>query len=194
MPVSKRTRYEVLKRDNYTCRYCGGVAPDVVLTVDHVLPVALGGSDDPSNLVAACKDCNAGKGSTAPDAQVVIDVGEADMRWAEAVKRAAERAVAESKGRSDRHQWFVDEWSTWHTGQGKPIPLPNGWDKSIDHWTGAGLPREILLECIDIAMAKNGVDPAQVFAYMGGIARKKLEQIHETARELLDNEERPDGA
>lgn len=54
MAVSKRTRYEVLRRDNHTCRYCGGSAPDVRLTVDHVLPVTLGGSDDPSNLVAAC--------------------------------------------------------------------------------------------------------------------------------------------
>jgi 5-methylcytosine-specific restriction endonuclease McrA len=33
MPVNKRTRFEVFKRDNHTCRYCGGTAPDVVLTV-----------------------------------------------------------------------------------------------------------------------------------------------------------------
>src|SRR5690242_10107126 len=71
MAVSKRTRYEVLTRDNHTCRYCGGVAPDVVLTVDHVVPTALGGSDKPDNLVAACKDCNAGKASTSPSASTV---------------------------------------------------------------------------------------------------------------------------
>lgn len=35
MPVSKRLRYEVLRRDSHTCRYCGGAAPDVKLTVDH---------------------------------------------------------------------------------------------------------------------------------------------------------------
>lgn len=64
MTVSKRIRFEVLRRDNYTCRYCGGSAPDVKLTVDHVMPVALG---DPTNLVTACKDCNAGK---------IIDGGE----------------------------------------------------------------------------------------------------------------------
>jgi 5-methylcytosine-specific restriction endonuclease McrA len=39
MAVSKRTRYEVLRRDNHACRYCGGIAPDVILTVDHVTPV-----------------------------------------------------------------------------------------------------------------------------------------------------------
>jgi 5-methylcytosine-specific restriction endonuclease McrA len=68
MTVSKRARYEVLRRDNHTCRYCGGKAPDVALTVDHVTPVALGGTDGPGNLVAACRDCNAGKAASHPDA------------------------------------------------------------------------------------------------------------------------------
>ncbi|MGC7224589.1 HNH endonuclease, partial [Mycobacteroides abscessus subsp. massiliense] len=44
MAVTKRLRYEVLRRDNYSCRYCGRSAPEVKLTVDHVVPVALGGS------------------------------------------------------------------------------------------------------------------------------------------------------
>ncbi len=61
MAVSKRTRFEVLRRDNFTCRYCRST--EGALTIDHVIPVALGGTDDPDNLVAACHDCNAGKGS-----------------------------------------------------------------------------------------------------------------------------------
>lgn len=36
MAVSKRLRYEILRRDNHTCRYCGGAAPDVVLTEDAI--------------------------------------------------------------------------------------------------------------------------------------------------------------
>lgn len=39
MAVTKRTRFEVLRRDNYTCRYCH--ATDNPLTVDHVVPRAL---------------------------------------------------------------------------------------------------------------------------------------------------------
>lgn len=35
MAVSKRTRYEVLRRDNHACRYCGASAPEVKLTVDR---------------------------------------------------------------------------------------------------------------------------------------------------------------
>lgn len=68
MAVSKRTRFEVLRRDDYTCRYCRST--ENPLTIDHVVPEALGGGNDPSNLVAACRDCNAGKSSTSPDEHV----------------------------------------------------------------------------------------------------------------------------
>jgi hypothetical protein len=62
LPISKKTRFEVLKRDNFTCRYCGAKAPDVVLEIDHVKPVAGGGCGCLSNLRTACIDCNRGKG------------------------------------------------------------------------------------------------------------------------------------
>lgn len=61
MALSLRVRFEVFKRDDYTCRYCGRKSPDVVLEVDHVVPQCEGGTDDPINLVAACWDCNRGK-------------------------------------------------------------------------------------------------------------------------------------
>ncbi len=59
--ISPRIRWEILERDDFTCRYCGSRAPDVVLHLDHVEPLAFGGSDDPSNLVAACETCNLSK-------------------------------------------------------------------------------------------------------------------------------------
>ena len=82
MAISKRTRYEVLRRDDHRCRYCGAAAPDVKLTIDHVVPVSLGGSDEPGNLVAACPDCNAGKAASNPDAPLVADVSDKAIRWA----------------------------------------------------------------------------------------------------------------
>lgn len=59
--VSARTRFEILKRDNFTCQYCGRKAPDVTLECDHIHPVSRGGSDDFDNLIAACWECNSGK-------------------------------------------------------------------------------------------------------------------------------------
>lgn len=61
-PLSKMTRFEVLKRDSFTCQYCGAKAPDVLLEVDHIIPVAEGGTDDIVNLITSCRDCNRGKG------------------------------------------------------------------------------------------------------------------------------------
>jgi 5-methylcytosine-specific restriction endonuclease McrA len=40
MAVTPKVRFEVFKRDNFTCRYCGRKTPEVVLEVDHVVPVA----------------------------------------------------------------------------------------------------------------------------------------------------------
>ena len=61
--ISKKTRFEVFKRDSFRCQYCGGSAPDVVLHVDHVTPVSGGGANDIMNLVTSCAQCNAGKGA-----------------------------------------------------------------------------------------------------------------------------------
>lgn len=61
MSVGKRLRFEVLKRDGFRCAYCGCTALAEGLQVDHVVPVAGGGSDDPANLITACTSCNQGK-------------------------------------------------------------------------------------------------------------------------------------
>ena len=54
-----RTRDTVLQRDRHRCHYCGAPATEV----DHVLPVARGGTDAQDNLVAACRNCNLAKGA-----------------------------------------------------------------------------------------------------------------------------------
>lgn len=64
MATSKRTRFEVFKRDFFTCQYCGQTPPRVVLEVDHIEPVSKGGSDQVHNLITACFDCNRGKSNT----------------------------------------------------------------------------------------------------------------------------------
>lgn len=52
-------RLKILNRDNFTCRYCGARNP--LMSVDHVVAVTKGGTDEESNLVAACQSCNAKK-------------------------------------------------------------------------------------------------------------------------------------
>ena len=60
-PLSKTIRFEVFKRDKFTCQYCGASAPEAILEVDHIKPVSKGGTDDVMNLVTSCRDCNRGK-------------------------------------------------------------------------------------------------------------------------------------
>ena len=62
-PIGRLTRFEVFKRDSFACQYCGGKAPDVVLVVDHIKPVADGGDNHLMNLITACQPCNSGKGA-----------------------------------------------------------------------------------------------------------------------------------
>lgn len=59
--ISKKIRFEVFKRDKFTCQYCGQKSPDVVLHVDHINPVAGGGDNDLMNLITSCFECNIGK-------------------------------------------------------------------------------------------------------------------------------------
>jgi len=57
-------RTTIFRRDNYTCAYCGHRGNSATLEVDHKMPVARGGSDDPTNLTTACWECNRAKGTT----------------------------------------------------------------------------------------------------------------------------------
>jgi 5-methylcytosine-specific restriction endonuclease McrA len=61
--IPKKLRFEVFKRDSFTCQYCGKSAPDIILEVDHIHPVSRGGEEDITNLITSCFDCNRGKGT-----------------------------------------------------------------------------------------------------------------------------------
>ena len=61
--LSKKTRFDVFKRDQFACQYCGAHPPSVLLHVDHIVAVAAGGLNSIDNLVTACEPCNLGKGA-----------------------------------------------------------------------------------------------------------------------------------
>lgn len=55
-------RFKVLRRDGFTCQYCGKKPKDgAVLHVDHITPKAKGGEDVIGNLITSCKECNLAK-------------------------------------------------------------------------------------------------------------------------------------
>jgi 5-methylcytosine-specific restriction endonuclease McrA len=61
-PVARVSRRGIYLRDNYKCQYCDSSSE---LTLDHVIPKRLGGSETWENLVTCCRKCN-GKKSDKP--------------------------------------------------------------------------------------------------------------------------------
>ena len=64
--MTTKLRRAILDRDNYTCRICGNSVhnePNLLLEVDHIIPVAKGGVTVEDNLQALCWRCNRSKGS-----------------------------------------------------------------------------------------------------------------------------------
>lgn len=187
MAVTKRTRFEVLKRDSYTCRYCRSA--ENPLTVDHVVPTALGGSDAPDNLVAACRDCNAGKASSSPDAETVADVAEDAIRWAKAMRLAGQRA-SRSRAKLDKQvDEFRAEWDQWKMGT-KPFPLPGDWRDAIRRQLVAGLTVADLIYATEIACSAKWVDYGSEFRYFMGVCKGMLADRAQQARGILDSEGR----
>lgn len=188
MAVSKRTRYEVLKRDNHTCRYCGASAPDATLTVDHVVPTALGGSDAPDNLVAACRDCNAGKSSTSPDAAVVEDVKQLDLKWSQAIKRVAAARARQRKKRADYVSVFTTAWAEW-TVAGDHFPMPLNALESIERFYEVGVPAEEMRRCVRIACGNDRIAITETFRYFAGCMWRIVTEMQEDAKALLAAQE-----
>ena len=60
----ERVRLIVLRRDRYRCRIGGPGCTGRATSVDHIVPLALGGARlDPANLRAACGHCNSSTGA-----------------------------------------------------------------------------------------------------------------------------------
>lgn len=60
------TRANIFLRDGYTCQLCGEKHNSMRgLSLDHVVPRSKGGKSNWTNMVTACKDCNARKGNNA---------------------------------------------------------------------------------------------------------------------------------
>lgn len=96
MSIPLNVRFAVLKRDRFTCVYCGAHPPQIQIEVDHFFPASRGGSDDYPNLVTSCLDCNRGKGTTILGNDDWPEVGSPLWRW---IEKGAEDASAYYKQR-----------------------------------------------------------------------------------------------
>lgn len=96
------TKREILRRDDYTCQYCGHRSH--ILTVDHVVPRRMGGQHVWTNVVAACPPCNRRKGGRTPE--------RADMR----LRRSPSAPSPSAYYRFSRHLGTHGEWEQFILG------------------------------------------------------------------------------
>lgn len=64
--MTTKLRLKIKERDNYTCCQCGNslaAEPNLLLEVDHIIPIAKGGLTQEDNLQTLCWKCNRSKGS-----------------------------------------------------------------------------------------------------------------------------------
>lgn len=174
MGISKGLRFQIMRRDGYACTYCGARPPDAVLVIDHVMPVALGGSDDPTNLTTACRDCNGGKAATPADTAVVDQVAESNREFRRIMADLADEADAD-----DDVAWFLAEWKG--DSDELLIPLPDGWQRSVRIWLERGLSKEDVQFVMNRAMGNVMVAHEDVFRYMAGVLWNTLTEREEQA-------------
>lgn len=159
MAISVRIRFEVFKRDEFTCQYCGRKSPDVVLEVDHIVPRCNGGLDDPINLRTSCWDCNHGKAGVPLESVVTgEDPHDRAVLILEQERTLAEynQVVARERARRDAEAWEL--WRYWRSEQGFTRKRELEKAPRLDfRWLSNALsfcPREQIRLFMDLAIAK----------------------------------------
>jgi hypothetical protein len=96
-------RLAIYSRDAFRCVYCARTADEdgVVLSLDHVLPRELGGSNASSNLVTACVRCNSRRQDTPLKAWILtlVDAGRDVESVTREVRSATRRKVDMAEGK-----------------------------------------------------------------------------------------------
>lgn len=183
--ISKKTRFEIFKRDSFKCQYCGKSAPDVILHVDHIKPVADGGTNHMTNLITACFDCNMGKKDIPLDDNSAIEKQrkqleelnerrlqlEMMMQWREALASFDD----------DKVNAFTRRWQQLT----KSYDLGENGIKNVKKWLKT-FELGFLLDCMEISLSQYGITCSEkgythdsvikVFDYIPKIAKNKIQE------------------
>jgi hypothetical protein len=179
MAVSKRTRFEVFKRDRFVCQYCGRTPPTVILHCDHVIPQSGGGPDEIDNLVTSCEDCNLGK-SNVPLSEVPTSVQEKMERTREKREQveALNELLKEERAIEDQQ---IEELGLYYFRLISPkaeLVFVNERERSIRTFLRR-LPCMEIIEAMDIAASRKDAslkDDWIRFKYFCGICWSKIRQ------------------
>lgn len=151
--ISKKLRFEVFKRDKFQCQYCGKSAPDVVLNVDHIDPVANGGSNELVNLITSCFDCNQGKKARLLSDDTAVQKQRKQLELLQERREQLELMLDWKKSLTDFDTEKVTMVSDYWASLMEPYSLNENGQKSLDKLMKK-FSLEDILEAIDIANEK----------------------------------------
>lgn len=181
---SKKLRFEVFKRDRFTCQYCGAQPPGAVLVCDHIDPVALGGTTTIDNLITACEPCNQGKGKRPLGDRVIRP--DADLMYLEVQQELAElRRFQEAEQQRDEALKSIAEdlQERWMDTTGEDFPPKESvFIQMLRKYSPAIVNEATLI------VAKKDADgvfrrPDDAIPYLWGTAKRISERLEEQGDE-----------
>jgi hypothetical protein len=173
--LSKKTRFEVFKRDSFKCQYCGASAPDVILEVDHIDPVSKDGAEEMVNYITACRACNAGKSDRTLDDNTTLKKQKAQLQELNDRREQLEMMLQWRQGLKDikevELETAADAWNEavpgWHLNE-------TGRKEALKYIKKYGLPKLLdAIEEVRTAYVKTG-DDGKATAESAGAAWSKV--------------------
>lgn len=169
--IGKKLRFDVFKRDGFVCAYCGATPPTVVLQVDHIHPVAEGGTNKIDNLITSCQPCNIGKGANVLT-NIPTSLKEKALLVAEqeAQIKGFYEVLQEQEDRLNEEMWQIADIIE----SGSPTSgMDRGWLSSIKKFLKALNYFEVQ-DAAEIARAKFKYGGKKTFLYFCGICHNKM--------------------
>ncbi|HUD44129.1 MAG TPA: HNH endonuclease [Patescibacteria group bacterium] len=151
--LSKSIRFEVLKRDKFICQYCGGKAPTVILQIDHIEPVAKGGSNDITNLITSCFDCNSGKKDRKLSDDSVVEKHRKQLELLQERREQIEFMFQWKKSLSKLDTESVRMIKAYTDSKIEPLSISENGEKTIRGWLRKYSIDQVL-DAIDLAEEK----------------------------------------
>ena len=182
MAISRALRFEVFKRDSFSCQYCGRQTPQTILEIDHIIPKSKGGTDDINNLITSCFDCNRGKGAVPLAVLKIADTRKQEIQKLKERRKqieAYEKFLHEEKVKEEQVlQEINDYWASFCDGE---FILNEDGLSSVRRFLTRLTPMEVK-EAISIA-AIAVEDIEDRFRYFCGVCHNKIaEKAGDTSR------------
>lgn len=154
LQITGNQRFQILQRDAFKCVYCGIPSTHTILEIDHIVPIACGGTNSPLNLAACCPDCNTAKGSEA----IPLD--------------QLPEALARRHLEHEAEQYRLRAAFVAGRLFDAPVPHVDEWIKSIANAMWDGIDIDVLVRMADKVRAMNFKSNRQRLLEMNELVRE----------------------